>query len=262
MLTTIASFSLIARDLDRSLDTTSQQPTVARETAYYLENISNIKSVDAFIEDDRLFRYAMKAHGLGEMSYAKAFMRKVLSEGVDSNESFANGLADQRYRDFAETFNFARYGETATAFTRTQQGTADLYVRQTLEIDAGKENEGVRLALYFQRKAPKLTSVYGILADRALLEVVQTALSMPPETSLQDIDRQAEEIGRRIELNDLKDPEKLGRFLQQFSALWDIKSPQSTASASVPTISIGTPTQYGLSSSLLTQIQGLKIGSR
>ena len=120
------------------------------------------------------------------------------------------GLADRRYRDFAETFNFARYGETATAFTRTQQGTADLYVRQTMEINAGNENEGVRLALYFQRKAPELSSVYSILADRALLEVVQTALSIPPEASFQSIDRQAEEISKRIDLEDFKDPGKTG----------------------------------------------------
>lgn len=262
MLTTIASFSLIARDLDRSLETTAQQPAVARETEYYLENISNVKSVEEFIEDDRLFQYAMTAHGLSEMSYAKAFMRKVLDEGVDATDSFANGLADRRYRDFAETFNFDRYGDTATAFTRTQQGTSDLYVRQTMEIDAGAENEGVRLALYFQRKAPELTSVFEILADRALLEVVQTSLSIPPQASFQDIDRQAEQIGKRIDIEDLKDPEKLGRFLQQFSALWDIKSPQSSTSSTVPSISIGAPIQYGLSSSLLSQIQGLKIGNR
>ena len=262
MLTTIASFSLIARDLDRSLETTAQQPAVARETEYYLENISNVKSVEDFIEDDRLFRYAMTAHGLSEMSYAKAFMRKVLEEGIDANDTFANSLADRRYRDFVETFNFARYGETATAFGRTQQGTADLYVRQTMEIDAGAENEGVRLALYFQRKAPELTSVYEILGDRALLEVVQTALSIPPQASFQDIDRQAEDIVKRLDLEDLKDPEKLGRFLQQFSALWDIKSPQSASSSTVPSISIGAPIQYGLSSSLLSQIQGLKIGNR
>ncbi len=261
MLTTIASFSLIARDLDRSLEITSQQPLVSRETEYYLENISKVTSANEFINDDRLFRYAMSAHGLSDMSYAKAFMRKVLEEGVDASDSFANNLADRRYRDFATTFNFARYGETATAFTRTQQGTVDLYIRQTLETDAGAENQGVRLALYFQRKAPELTSVYGILADRALLEVVQTALNIPPEVSFQDLDRQAEAIGKRLDIEDFKDPEKMGRFLEQFSALWDINSPQSS-NANVPSISIGTPLQFGLSSSLLTQIQGLKIGNR
>ena len=112
-----------------------------------------MKSIDDFLADDRLFTYAMKAFGLGDMAYAKAFMRKVLEGGIDANESFANSLADKRYRDFAETFNFARYGEATTVFTRAGQGTVDNYVRQALEENAGAQNEGVRLALYFQRKA-------------------------------------------------------------------------------------------------------------
>ena len=49
----------------------------------------------------------------------------------------------------------------------------------------------MRLALYFERKASGITSAYDILADPALLKVVQTALSIPPETGAQDIDKQA-----------------------------------------------------------------------
>ena len=64
-------------------------------------------------------------------------------------------------------------------------------MRQTLEENAGAQNEGVRLALYFQRKAEASKSAYEILADPALLKVVQTALGIPPETGTQDIDRQA-----------------------------------------------------------------------
>ena len=55
---------------------------VDRETKYYLENISKVKTIDEFVKDDRLFRYAMKAHGLEDMAYAKAFMVKALKEGV------------------------------------------------------------------------------------------------------------------------------------------------------------------------------------
>ena len=91
------------------------------------------------------------------MTYAKAFMRKVLTEGIDKRDSFANRLADTRYREFVETFNFARYGDDHDrSSTRTRQGTVDRYVRQTLEEDAGAQNEGVRLALYFERKAPSI----------------------------------------------------------------------------------------------------------
>ena len=104
------------------------------------------------------------------MAYAKAFMRKVLEEGVDDPDSFANKLTDKRYRNLPSRFNFKRYGETTTAFDRTQQGTVDKYDRQTLEEQAGAKDDGVRLALYFARKAPDVESVSGLLADPALLK--------------------------------------------------------------------------------------------
>ena len=49
-----------------------------RQTAYYKENIGNVKSVDEFLDNYQLYSYAMDAFGLGEMTYAKAFMKKVL----------------------------------------------------------------------------------------------------------------------------------------------------------------------------------------
>ena len=36
-----------------------------------------MKSIDDFMKDTRLYNYAMKAFGLDDMAYAKAFMRKV-----------------------------------------------------------------------------------------------------------------------------------------------------------------------------------------
>ena len=38
----------------------------------------------------------------------------------------------------------------------------------------------MRLALYFTRKASSITTSYQILADKALTQVVQTALGLPP----------------------------------------------------------------------------------
>ena len=50
------------------------------------------------LADDRLFKYAMKAHGLKDMDYAKAFMKKALVEGIDDTDSFANKLSDKLLR--------------------------------------------------------------------------------------------------------------------------------------------------------------------
>jgi hypothetical protein len=260
VLTTAASYMTIAQDLTRSLSTTAAKPEVSRASEYYLANIANVKSIDEFLGDDRIFSYAMKAFGLQEMTYAKAFMRKVLSEGIDNSQSFANGLADPRYRDFVETFNFARHGATTTVFDRTQQGTVDRYVRQTLEEDAGQQNEGVRLALYFERKATALTSPYSILADRALLRVVQTALGLPPAMSAMDIDRQAQLIADRLDIEDFKDPQKLRTFLHRFTSLWEIENP-ATAPVT-PTVAIGQPIEAGIGPSLLASLQNLRLGGR
>jgi hypothetical protein len=144
VISTYTSYRLIAQDIPKSIERIASQPQVARESENFLSRISEIKSIDEFMADTRVFNYAMKAHGLEDMSYAKAFMRKVLTEGVDDESAFANQLADTKYRDFAEAFNFARHGETATIFSSAQQGTVDKYHRLTLEEEAGADNTGVR----------------------------------------------------------------------------------------------------------------------
>ncbi|MEQ8824474.1 MAG: DUF1217 domain-containing protein [Filomicrobium sp.] len=261
MLTTIASYRLLSGDLERSLENTRNEPFVNRETEYYLENIENVKSIDEFVDNDRLFNYAMKALGLEEMSYAKAFMRKALEGGIDDPQSFANSFQDPRYQEFVATFNFVRHGENTTIFERTRSGVADQYVRQTLEENAGADNQGVRLALYFQRKAPEVTSVYGLMGDRALLEVTQTALNLSSNTSSLDIDRQAELIARELDIEDLKDPEKLDAFIERFTAIWEVSNPSSVSSnTAVPNIILSQPTIVGIGDGILASLQNLKIG--
>lgn len=260
MLTTNAAYRTITSDLVRSIGNTAKQPQVARETAYYLANVDKVKSIDDFLADDRLYRYAMKAFGLQDMAYAKAFIRKALTEGIDDRESFANQLTDPRYRELVETFNFARYGATTTASEPARQGVVDRHVRQTLEEDAGKQNEGVRLALYFERKASGIESAFNILGDRALLKVVQTALGLPVSMSLQDIDKQAEMITDRLDLADLADPKKLNTFLSRFTTLWEMDNP--AAAPTTPSILIGQPVTIGIAANLLAALQNLRPGGR
>jgi hypothetical protein len=258
MFSTPLGYKLISSDLTGALKRTASQPNVQRESDYYLANITKVKSIDDFLKDDRLFKYAMKAFGLQEMDYAKAFMRKVLAEGVDKSDSFANSLTDPRYREFAEAFNFARYGGGATVFERTQKGTVDRYVRQTLELDAGASNEGVRLALYFQRKASTVTTPLHLMADRALLKVTQVALGIPESTGAMDIDKQAAMITSKLDVEDLKTPGKLDKFLERFTALWEIENPTTPPASAILQLVDGSSSGIGLD--LLQQIQSVRKG--
>jgi hypothetical protein len=256
--TTYTSYKLITTDMSKSLDKVSKQPDVARETEYYLANIGNIKSIDDFFADSRLYNYAIKAHGLEDMGYAKAFMRKVLTEGVDSEDAFAKQLTDSRYTDLVESLNFARNGAAATSFDSAQKGVADKYMRQTLEQNAGEENAGVRLALYFERMAPTIDSGYAILADDALAQVARTIMQMPDEFAASDIDKQAAAVEQAIDLDDLKDPTKLAKLLERFTALWEIDN----SSDGYDPLAVFGSASRGISSDLLLSINTLKLGGR
>jgi len=259
MIGTLAQYQLVTTNLDRSLKTVASDPIVEREAEYYKENIRGIESVDDFMADDRIYRFALKALGLEEMTYAKAFIRKVLEEGTRDKDAFANKLVDERYKTLAETFNFADFGAAATAREKAQQGVIDKFMRQTLEETEGSKNEGVRLALYFTRKAPGITNAFEILADRALTETVYTALGLGNEFAATDIDKQAAFIEERVDFEDFQDPEKLDKFLQRFSALYDLQNGGPSA-ASVPSMLIGGGASFGLDQNLLSSIQNLKLG--
>ena len=258
MISTSTSYQLIMKDLQKSLERTGSNPIVARDTKYYLENIGKVKTVDDFVGNHRLYSYAMKASGLEDMIYAKAFMKKVLNEGIDDKESFANRLSDTRYKEFAAVFNFARYGELTTSFSAAQQGTVDKYIRQTLEVSAGEEDQGVRLALYFARKAPEIKNPFDILADRALLQVVQTALGIPQEASSGSIDAQAAMIKNKLNIEDLKDPKQVDRFLKRFTIIWDAKN--NAATSPILTLFTGASSSSGLGADILVSLQNIKRG--
>lgn len=370
MVSTFTSYSAVTRDLAKSLDRVSKQPTVTRDTEYFNKNIGKVKSVDDFIKDSRLYNYAMKAYGLEDMIYGKAFMKKVLTEGVSSADTFANKLTDKRYAEFARAFNFTarkeratdyapaqegvidRYtaaaakagvlvtnptllkqnadyekavakvasideflnndavynyamkafglstakvdkdfmrqvlaggvadeesfanqqketvyaefaaafdfagkGKAATTYRAAVEGTISNYARQKLEEDAGSQNEGVRLALNFQRKAPTIESWYSVLADPALAKVARTAFGFPDSFASADIDKQVATFEKKFDIADLKDPAATAKFLKRFTAMYDAAS-QTTESS--PVLQLFQGTSYGFSTNLALAVQQLK----
>lgn len=252
MNTTYADYLIIARDKAKATERVARQPQIAREIDYYLSKIGTIKTAGEFVADRRLMSVALTAFGIGDMVYAKAFVRKLLAEGTDDPAAFANRLADQRYLEFAKTFDFKRFGAATTAFGAAQNGITDKYIRQNLETQAGATNEGVRLALYFERNAPKLESISGILADKALTQVVRTMLGLPETFSLYGIDKQISILEQRLDIGDLKSADKLKKHVERFTALWD--AGRGSAQASMIASLFGTSGSAGLGNSSLAAL--------
>ena len=207
-----------------------------KETADYKTALSTAIDISDFVGNKTIVTYALKAYGLDKDDLSQKDLTAILTSDLSDPKSFANASRDRRYVELAAAYSFTTTGaikhnapESQTA--RGLMEIQDFYLRQQMEEEAGADNQGVRLALYFRRTAPDLTSVYGILADTALLDVVKTAVGLPAESGQADIEVQKKTIEKKLDLQTLKDPRGLERFIGRFLALYDAQNATSSPSA-------------------------------
>jgi hypothetical protein len=170
MVSTYLSYDLVVRDIKSSLNRTASDAQVARESAYYEENIGKVTSVDEFLDDYRLYSFAMKAHGLEDMTYAKAFMRKVLESDLTDDNSYANKLTDDRYRNFAAAFSFS----SSTKIPQTEAQTDEVIGLYNATI-VNRDEQLAEDTRYYEIMVDRTTNVDVFLHDERLRDYVLTA---------------------------------------------------------------------------------------
>jgi hypothetical protein len=262
-MSTFTSYMNVANNLTRYQTMTAADPTVAQATKYFQANIASVTTPAQLVNNPRLFKYAMTAFGLGDMTYAKSMMQKVLEQGTSSSTALANTLNNPKILAFANAFNFKLYG---TATTQTTAATTDVtsqYVMQTLETNQGSQDPGVQLALYFQQNASKITSGYSILADSNLLTVAQTTLGISSYTSAENIDQQSKQLDSLLNYKDFQSPAKVQTFLERFAAQYDLNNAGSSTSSSTSNVVSATGASSStttFSTSLLMSLQSFQLG--
>jgi glucan-binding YG repeat protein len=259
MISTMTRYQMLQTNTALTKTLTQNDAMVKRDTDYYLANISKVRTIDDFVKDYRLFSYAMKAYGLEDMIYAKALIKKVLTEGITDTKSMANKMTDTRYKEFAAAFDFAAKVDKATSQASATTKAVNKYYEYTLEKKEGEQNEGVRIALYFKRKASSVTNTMGLLADKALLKFVQTTFNIPMGASKADLDLQVRNLEKHINIKDLQDPKKVDKLIQRFSAMYDMNNVSPATAAPVLTL-FSEPTEVGVSVDLMMSISKLRLG--
>lgn len=259
MVSTSTRYQIITTNMTRTKALIEKDPVVKRETDYYNATIKSIKTIDEFVKNDRVFKYAMKAYGLEDMAYAKAFIKKMLQEGSTNPLSMANKMSNPLYKAFVQAFDFARKGSAATSAASATTETVQKYIQQTLETQEGSANQGVQLALYFKRKASSITKPLEILADKAILKFVQTTFNIPEASSRADLDIQVRNLEKVLNVKDFQDPKKVDRLIQRFSVMWDMKNAAPETISPVLNL-FNQSTEQGMSVDLMMSIAKLRLG--
>ncbi|WP_246225564.1 DUF1217 domain-containing protein [Rhizobium daejeonense] len=216
---------------------TDAKDAAEKEIEYYKTQMETISTRDEFLSNSRLTNFVLEAKGIDPKSVKSEDLRKMFESDLTDPKSYVNSLSDNTFAEIVASFNFDADGNLSTepAGTIQQRGdtleTVNRYLRQTLEEEQGNSNSGVRLALYFQRMAPSITSAYDILGDTALQEFFTTAYSMSDYFASQDVEKQASTVKKFIDLEKLQDPEYVEKLVKRFTALYDTENGTTNSAA-------------------------------
>ena len=208
----------------------AERKKVSKAGADYTIQLASILSIEDLEKNKTVLNYALAAYGLEGKTFKKGELAQILTSDLTDPESYVNKLDDKKLAKFAGAFAFESDGSIARdaggiQTTNDFLDTQDNYIRQLLEEEAGAENEGVRLALYFERRSEEgFKSFYDFLAEPALLKVVQTTLGLPAETGQADVEIQKRTLEKRMNLDDLQDPKQIQKFIQRFLVMYDLEN--------------------------------------
>jgi len=127
-------------------------PEIQRDIAYFKENIGNVTNAEELVNDRRLLTVVLGSYGLGDEIDKKAFVQRILDDGVDDPNALGSRLNNESYKQMARDLrldtNFPR-----TSFDSIQDKIVSNYLDQSFEISVGEQSESLRLALDFKRRA-------------------------------------------------------------------------------------------------------------
>ncbi|MGB0905062.1 MAG: DUF1217 domain-containing protein, partial [Mangrovicoccus sp.] len=100
----LTTWSHLQKTQDEQVEDFAENPTISRDVSYFKEKLSEMTSVEDLVSDYNMLRVALGAHGLQDDIQNRYFVRQVIEQGTQSDDSFALRLSDTRYRDLAATF--------------------------------------------------------------------------------------------------------------------------------------------------------------
>lgn len=249
--TGLTGWNFLQATVDRQEEIHAQSPEIARDTAYFEENIGNIKTLDDFMGDRRILKVALNAFGLGDEINKGAYVRKILEEGTEDSSSFANRLGNSDYLALAETFNFTDGDLSLSAGVIEDISTN--YKRQDFELEIGEVDDTMRLALNFERKigdyvgqgSTEAGGWFSLMGSLPMREVLDTAFNLPSSFSSLDIDKQQEIYSDKMNvkygdksIEAFSDPEVVDDLIQNYLLRTSLDAGPSGYSAASTALSI------------------------
>lgn len=200
--TGLVGFRLLEQTQAAQREIFDRQPEIARDTDYFRETISTVQSAQDLVEDRRLLRVALGAFGLDDEIDKRAFIRRILEEGTEADDAFANRFVDPRYQRLAEAFGFGNSSGPQTDRVGFAGEIISAFTERQFEISVGDQNDAFRLALNFRREIaryaggsdPDGAGWFSVMGDPPVRRVFESAFGLSSSFGQLDIERQRADL--------------------------------------------------------------------
>lgn len=234
-LSGIGGYRFLERTEETQREAFARSPLLQRDLDYFRENIASATTAEALVSDRRLLQVALGAFGLDDDLNKQAFVRKVLEEGTDADDAFANRLVESSYRKIADAFGYGNFLGARVGRIGFAEDITAAYEERQFEIALDNSNPDMRLALNFRREITEFAQIaaegsgdsawFSLMGREPVRRVMESALGLPASFGSLDIDRQLSEFKAKAasvlgssDLSTLLDPEKVDETIRRFLA--------------------------------------------
>lgn len=236
----VTGYKFLQRTGARQQATMEQSAYYKREVEYFRENIGKADTAEKLVKDRRLLGIAVGAFGLSDEINKTFFIKKVLEEGTDETNSFANRLNSTQFKEMTDAFGYGNASGIRINDPEFADNIIKKFSQQSFEAAVGEQNSDLRLALNFERRIPDINNTaagwFQIMGDPPMRKVLETALGLPTEFAKLDIDKQREVIEDKVSArygsktpDVLSDPANMDDLIRRFLVRQQINDgPSST----------------------------------
>ena len=202
----LAGWSFLQASLDQQEENFASSSDITRSREKLSETLTEPFSLDALMGDRQVLRPVLQAFGLESEIDKGAFIRRIIEDGPDDTDGFAQRLNNPDFIALSAAFQADSDGLIRIDSAQREEIVAN-FQREAFETAVGEQEPDLRLALNFDQTVRDLagnstsdTSFwFRVIGNAPLFEVFDSAFTLPDGFGNLDIDKQADILQSRAE---------------------------------------------------------------
>lgn len=200
---------------------------VKSDIAYFREKAAKVTSLDDFLKDYRLLKFALTAYNLQDQLQYPARIKTILKDDASDRNSLVRRMTSVGYREINAAFDFFNKGVDKLKDASFVDEVVKKFTAARYEESLGEISPQLSDALYFERKIGAAKNGYEVIGDPILFGVVKTALSVPGSAVGGKIERLKAWVEKGLDMKRLNEPAYVKKIVERFLVLKDVETRQS-----------------------------------